>query len=106
MEPIDSVPEASLKWTTGGVVVLLQTHYPYKCTGCKEVLIPRGAIGSADGKYIRWQVKMNLYDVALAEIQMLLQQVGYIAKIVVQTSKTNSFISRLPLGCRLSKTKL
>ncbi len=55
---------------------MLQTHYPYKCVGCKEVLIPRGAMGSVDGKYIRWQVKMNLYDVAMAEIQMLLQQVG------------------------------
>jgi hypothetical protein len=35
-------------------------------------------MGSIDGKYIRWQVKINLFEVALAEIQMLLQQVGRI----------------------------
>lgn len=76
MEPVDSIPESSLKWTTAGVVVLLQTHYPYKQAGCKEILIPRGAMGSLDGKYIRWQLKINLYDVVIAEIQLLLQQVG------------------------------
>lgn len=76
MEPVDSIPESSLKWTTAGVVVLLQTHYPYKHAGCKEILIPRGAMGSLEGKYIRWQLKINLYDVVIAEIQLLLQQVG------------------------------
>ena len=84
MEPIDVVPESSLKWTTAGVVVLLQTHYPYKQTlsACKDVLIPRGAMGSVDGKYIRWQVKINLYDLAVAEIQLLLQQVQRMKKQV------------------------
>jgi hypothetical protein len=76
MEPIENIPDSSLKWTTAGVVVLLQTHYPYKNVGCKEVLLPRGAMGSVDGKYIRWQVKVNFYEVALTEIQMLLQQVN------------------------------
>jgi hypothetical protein len=87
MEPIEHVPESSLKWTAGGVVVLLQTHYPYKSAGCKEVLIPRGSMGSVDGKYIRWQVKINLYEVALAEIQMLLQQVDrfFLKYILVYT---------------------
>jgi hypothetical protein len=33
-------------------------------------------MGSVDGKYIRWQVKVNFYEVALTEIQMLLQQVN------------------------------
>lgn len=75
MEPIENIPESWLKWTTAGVVVLLQTYYPYKTAGCKEILIPRGAVGSIDGKYIRWQVKVNLYEIAIAEIKMLLQQV-------------------------------
>lgn len=74
-DSMDSLPDSALKWTSAGVVILLQAHYPFKHTGNKEVLIPRGATGSVDGKTIRWHVKVNFYDLAIAEIQQLLQQV-------------------------------
>lgn len=73
---MDALPDSALKWTTAGVVILLQAHYPFKHTGNKEVSVPRGTTGSVDGKSIRWHVRVNLYDLAIAEIQQLLQQVS------------------------------
>ena len=75
VEPLENIPEAILKYTLIGETNLLQAHYPYKSIGFKDLLIPRGAIGSIEGKWIRWQVKTSLYDVAAGEIKLLLHQV-------------------------------
>lgn len=75
VETMDNVPEAMIKCALNSETTLLQSHYPYRSVGFKELLIPRGVVGSIEGKFIRWQVNTSLYDVAAAEILLLLHQV-------------------------------
>ena len=80
IESMDSVPEAMIKCALNNETTLLQTHYPYRSVGFKDLLIPRGVVGSIEGKFIRWHVNTSLYVVAAAEILMLLHQVLIIIK--------------------------
>lgn len=54
---------------------LLQAHYPYKAVGFKDLVIPRGTLGEIEGKMICWETRTSLWDVAVGEIELLLQQV-------------------------------
>lgn len=77
VEQLDAIPESIIKWTSGDAAVLLQTHYPYRAAGLKDVLIPRGSPGQVEGKTVRWQARVSLFDVAVGDFQLLLQQASF-----------------------------
>lgn len=77
VEPLDNIPESILKWTANDVVIALQSHYPYRAAGLKDVLVTRGTAGQLEGKCIRWEVKVSLFDVAICDFQLLLQQASF-----------------------------
>ena len=77
VEQLDTVSQSMWKWTSEGVVVLLRSRCPYESVGLKDVVIPRGTLGSVeeDTNTVRWHFKVSLFDVAVSDLQILLQQV-------------------------------
>jgi len=75
-EQLDNIPQSTWKWSSEGVIVLLRSRCPYESVGLKDVVIPRGTLGSVeeDTRIVRWHTNVSLFDVAVCDMQILLQQ--------------------------------